>query len=130
MERQRQMVVEALLELSDETLQRRRWLSSGEGEVSSFTEAVCELFDDSGLGHELDRGRAVFGAEVDDFLRRFGTTLRDLGRLDRSLPPATLIAHPEMVAARAFAKAILVQISHEPIDDTDHFGSSEPGGRD
>ena len=106
----KQTIVEALLELSDETLQRRLWLSTGEGEVSSFAEAICRLFNDSGLEHELDRGRTVFGPEIDDFLVRFGKSLHDLDRLSYELSVDAFIAHPDMAAARAFATAILVQI--------------------
>ena len=110
MEILRKIAIEALVELSDETLQRQRWLSTGEGEVSSFTEAVCGLYDDSGLGRKLERGQSFFGREVDASLRRFSETLRDVERLRGQLGPEAFIEHPDMGAVRAFALAILSQI--------------------
>jgi hypothetical protein len=103
-------VIDALRELSDESLQRRRWLSSGEGEVSSFTEAVCQLFDDSGLGDELDKGREIFGHSIDDGLRQFVVMLRRLQHLERTISPASLIEHADMAAVRARARELLSQI--------------------
>lgn len=39
--------------LSDEQFQRRAWFASEGPEVSSFTEDVCQTFDDTGLSHAL-----------------------------------------------------------------------------
>ena len=65
---QKANVREALLELSNEDLQRQLWLSDGANGklVSSFDEVQCRLFDDSGVGHDLDHGRLVFSPEIDD----------------------------------------------------------------
>jgi hypothetical protein len=104
-------VVDALRELSDESLQRRRWLSSGEGEVSSFTEAVCQLFDDSGLGDELDKGREVFGHSIDDSLRQFDMMLSRLHDLERTISRESFIEHPEMAAVRSRASGLVRQLS-------------------
>ncbi len=73
-------------------------------------EAVCQLFDDSGLGHELDRGRLVFSLEIDDFLRRFGRSLHEFSQTDQTISCEALITHPDMAAMRAVAKAILIQM--------------------
>lgn len=62
-----ELILWALEELSREDEQRRLWLSTGENgaAISSFAEAICQLFDDSGLSDELDwswrqeRGRAI-----------------------------------------------------------------------
>lgn len=79
-------VVEELDELGDEEVQRRLWWSAGDGDalVSSFTECVCGLFDDSGLGVALDHGASVFGAEIDEHLRDLRRRLRSID--DRRSP--------------------------------------------
>jgi len=45
-------------------------------EVSSFTEAVCRLFDDSGLARALERNEVVCGVRVDAVLRRLGKAIQ------------------------------------------------------
>lgn len=63
------IVEEALRELSDERAQERLWSSSGETDVSSLTEAKSRLWDDSGLGDEMERG-VVYTKEIDALLRQ------------------------------------------------------------
>jgi hypothetical protein len=46
-------LIEQLRYLSDEKSQRRAWFASEGPEVSSFTEDVCQMFDDTGLSHDL-----------------------------------------------------------------------------
>ena len=56
----------ALEELSDEREQVRLWLSDGSAgkEVSSFVEAQCILFDDSGLGYALETNSTGLGEQI------------------------------------------------------------------
>jgi len=98
-------VIQALCELADEELQRRLWRSSGEGgaEVSSFSECVSQLFDDSGLGVELDRGHLVFGEELDGRLRSLSVTLHKVNDLR---PPDDVIADPLLAEVRAVARLL------------------------
>jgi hypothetical protein len=63
------MVLETLRELSDASLQERVWLRGEGGEVSSPTEVVNQLFDDSGLSDLLE-GDLVFSEEADFALRQ------------------------------------------------------------
>jgi hypothetical protein len=56
--------------LADYDYQKRVWLCGSGPEMSSLTEAVCGLFDDSGLGDALDKGQSVYSVEVDTLLRR------------------------------------------------------------
>jgi hypothetical protein len=71
----RTLVRQNLQELSDKAFQLRVWLASSGPEVSSFTETVCQLFDDSGLDFALEEGKA-FGNPVDDLLQKLGNLLR------------------------------------------------------
>jgi hypothetical protein len=61
-------IIECLKELADESFQRRVWLASSGPEVSSFDEAVCGLFDDSGLGRSLETQSPIFNAAIDKSL--------------------------------------------------------------
>jgi hypothetical protein len=51
-----ELILEALRELSDADYQSALWSGKSAGEQSSFTEAVCVLFDDAGLAREIDSG--------------------------------------------------------------------------
>jgi hypothetical protein len=55
--------------LADEAYQRQLWLAAGGPEVSSFTECISRLWDDSGLSDALDRPQGVYTPEIDDQLR-------------------------------------------------------------
>ena len=63
----REAVLESLKELADINTQRRLWLAE-RGEVSSYEEAVSQLFNDTGLGHALENGLTVFSPQADALL--------------------------------------------------------------
>jgi hypothetical protein len=96
-------VIEGLRELSDIGSQRKWWLAP-EGEVSSFTEAISKLFDDSGLGDVLDRGKPAFTPSVDMLLRRLSD---EVGGIDQFGVREELIADPKMQSIRELAARIL-----------------------
>jgi hypothetical protein len=64
------------------------------------TEATSRLFDDSGLGDELDRPPPVFGMKVDALLRQLGSSLR---QLDEFQAPRELLLDPHMKTIRQLA---------------------------
>lgn len=64
-----QMVLDTLYELSDASFQERAWLHCSDDEVSSPTETVNQLFDDSGLSELLERG-IVFSENADSALKQ------------------------------------------------------------
>jgi hypothetical protein len=99
----------ALRELADEHEQRRLWLSTGaDGEVSSPTECVCRLFDDSGLGDELERDRVVYTPGIDGRL----TLLRKaMKRIDADRHPQALIDDPGMAEVRDLAAEVLTLLN-------------------
>lgn len=97
---------EALQELADEEIQRRRWTAS-EGEVSSFTEAVEQLYDDSALILELRAGRVVYSPRIDDMLRELNMLLK---KVDDVRPPEDVVQDPRMATVRRRAGAILREI--------------------
>lgn len=95
------VVIDCLVELCDEASQKALWLY-GKDEISSFTEAICGLFDDSGLMRALDRD------EICEPLK--GMFLR-LDRLIDQVPenenPKIIISHPAMQDVRLAAKNLL-----------------------
>ena len=101
-------VVTSLRELADESTQRRLWLASEGPEISSFTEAVCQLFDDTGLGDDLEKRVPVFSPEVDTALSHLGSLL---GRIEaRNITTTALIESIPMQEVRRIAAAILQSI--------------------
>ena len=78
-------------ELSNPILQKKLWIEGGEEGISSFAEAVCSVFDDSGLF------RAI---ESEDIPEPFLSSFLKLGDLVREVPdnksPEETINHPEM----------------------------------
>jgi predicted GTPase len=98
-----ELIDSALRELSDERTQTTLWCSEGGSEVSSLTEAISRLWDDSGLGDAMERG-VVFDEAIDDRLRRLQQVL-DI--LDESSPPPELLASPQLGVARSLATELL-----------------------
>jgi hypothetical protein len=99
------IVEEALRELADESFQRRVWLGQSAGEMSSFTECVAHLFDDSGLGDALEGAGIVYSESIDDLLRELDEVL---GRvMGHSRSPEDVVGDPAMDQARSLARWIL-----------------------
>jgi hypothetical protein len=98
-------VREGLAELASEEEQRRLWLAT-EGEVSSFLEAVSQVYDDAGVEDLFDKGdaEAELGHDTAHALRTLGFALRSV---DEGLPPADLIASDEMGRVRVLATSAL-----------------------
>lgn len=96
----------ALEELSDEREQVRLWLSDGSvgKEVSSFVEAHCSLFDESGLGDALEKNSTGLGEKIDSQLVLLGTLLRGI---DSRRAPQDIVADPLMGRVRAAAAETL-----------------------
>lgn len=102
-----QIVIDALVELADEDVQRRRWTATMGLEVGSFTEAVSQLLDDSGLGDALDSGREVYGAQTDELLAELADSLT---RIDGSRSPQIVLADKRMDEVRRLAAGALALI--------------------
>jgi hypothetical protein len=100
-------VINCLRELTDYDFQQRVWLASSGPEVSSLTEAVCGLFDDSRLDVAFDKGRTVFTGEIDSLLHELGNLVRSV---DEFQPPAILIRDPRMERVRKLAAEALSAI--------------------
>ena len=115
------MILDSLEELSSQEQQVRLWLSTGAhgAEVSSPTEAICALFDDSGLADALDwswderqGGREVpdipvYNVEVDE-------QIEALRKMLKKLPagsPQQVIDSPMMREVRTAAARLWSDLS-------------------
>jgi hypothetical protein len=96
----------SLRELSDLELQKQLWLSDGSNsqDVSSFVEAVEQLFTDTGLLDSLLLGETGFGEEAENHLKSLDVLLR---KVDARQAPIGIINDPKMEQVRALAKRIL-----------------------
>ena len=70
-------VLDNLQYLSDADFQERVWVKGLGPEVSSFTEAVCGLYDDSGLDDRLSdpKHRPVLSEDIDSDLEKLSQIL-------------------------------------------------------
>lgn len=104
----RNAVTQALRELSDLELQQRLWLSNGsnDSEVSSFTEAVEELYTDTGLSIALRSGNTGFDLETNKLLLALKNATR---QVDVRHGPTGTINDPTLRLVREIASKILLQ---------------------
>jgi len=102
-------VIDGLRELADFDFQKRVWLSGAGPEMSSFVEAVCGLFDDSGLGLALDKGQSVYDPEIDSLLRWIQAMISKIERVnnlsDLSSPQMDMMRN---LAAKALSALTLL----------------------
>ena len=102
-----ELVEDALRELADEAYQRALWLASGGSEVSSLSECISRLWNDSGLILALERENEVYSAEIDEHFRQLRALLR---RIDDSRAPAAILQDPILDRARSMASELLVDL--------------------
>lgn len=110
-----ELVRDGLIELADETYQRRVWTAGQGPEVGSLTEAVSRLFDDSALGDALDAGREVYGAHVDGMLRELAALLEGI---DDQRRPEEILQDPRLDQVRRRAASILDELGGPPPRET------------
>ena len=100
----RSNLLAGLTELSDVDFQRRVWLADSGPEVSSFDEARCHAYDDSGLSTLLEKPPAEvekeLGLKTPQLLRELAAKL---AKVNTAKPVAELIESAEMDQVRALA---------------------------
>ena len=101
-----QNIIWGLEELADRDFQERVWLGNSENEMSSFTEAVCTTFDDTGLSVAL-ASKNENGQISTEFREKAIHLRRLLKDIDESLGPRAIITHPKMAKVRDAAKEML-----------------------
>ena len=98
-----QLILLCLRELGSEAEQRGLWLGEGtqtNGDMSSFVEACCGLFDDSALGEMLYSSGTEFGIEVDVALKQIDKLIC---AIDEHRSEEEIIADPDMAKVRELA---------------------------
>jgi hypothetical protein len=97
------LVEECLLELSSQSEQETLWTSDGkEGQpFSTFTEAICGLYDDSGLGRLLEG--TDYGDLSPDLTRLLVELSAAVDLVDDSAGPLAVIHSAGMARVRALA---------------------------
>jgi hypothetical protein len=96
----RQLIEQCLIELGSRDDQLRLWKSTGAPEVSSFSEALEQLFTDSGLDAPLHAGKTGLGKECELCLNELEKALMSV---NAHQSPDTLIDSPEMDLVRTLA---------------------------
>lgn len=86
--------------------QKRLWLGTSLSEISSFEEACCGVFDDSGVTRAMDNGFMLesYGSEI---VRQFDSLSALIRKVPSNLKPSDLIGLPILVEIRAAAKKLL-----------------------
>ena len=102
----RHLLLECLRELSSRELQEASWLGGDPENTFSFTEAICGVFDDSGLMRELESGRlqAVVSEEL---LQKLAQLYDAIDLIPEESSPATILEHPGMESVRTLAGELL-----------------------
>ena len=100
------MLLWRLEELASEEQQEKLWLHGNENQMSSFTEAICGVFDDARLTRALETGYLE-----NNFSRELCQKVEKLNQLinlvPEDLPPEKIIKHSKMNAIRALSGELL-----------------------
>ncbi len=105
-------LLECLTDLSDVVFQNRVWTGKSPTEESTFSELLCQTFDDTGLGDALndDAIPLVIGADATSTLRELSAAIREV---DDTLPPEALLVSAQMQRVRNLAARALQQLNRE-----------------
>lgn len=110
-----ELVEAALRELADEDEQRQLWLAAEGPRISSFTECISQLWDDSGLSDALDgQSGAVYTSEIDERLRKLRDVLRNI---DGNRAPEEILRDPPLDEGRAVAQRLLMDLRYFGLND-------------
>ena len=101
-------VTDGLHELSDRARQEALWVN-GINEMSSFSEAICEVFDDSGLMRALEKDEVA--SPLRDMFLRLDSLIE---HVPEDAKPEDVISHPAMNGVRQAARKLLDHLEANP----------------
>lgn len=109
-----------LEELASEKEQERLWLGNADGEMSSFEEAVCNIFDDSGLSKTLE-SKTSSEKYPAEFTSLVGNLSQAIGHVDsNNIKPKELIDSDAMAEVRESASRVILYLTaNESVFNTD-----------
>ena len=96
----------SLEELASEEEQKRLWLGLSKDVMSSFEEAWCGVFDDSGLARFMEKGLVEIehGDQIAQMVSHLHSLLK---KLPVNAPPIEIISHPLMGEVRKACSRLL-----------------------
>lgn len=108
------ILLENLRELASEELQKKLWLYGNENQMSSFTEAICGVFDDARLTRALETGYLEnhFSSELCQKVKKLDQMIN---LVPEDLPPEQIINHPKMGVIRALSGELLDLFESEAV---------------
>jgi hypothetical protein len=108
-------ILSGLLELSDLSFQGRVWTGNTPGEMSSFGDVACDLFNGTGLSEALADGTLsdIFGAAAARVIQELESAV---DAVDEDLSIEDLISSPEMCRVREFSKRALDLVKSQKQD--------------
>jgi hypothetical protein len=102
-----------LEDLSDRKAQERVWLGNSATEMSSFEEAVCATFDDSGLSDVLNSKLKILSLSA-EFLEKVTRLEKAIRKIPDQIAPMAVINHRAMEEVRVAATDLLNYLNAEP----------------
>lgn len=109
-------IISALEELADMDIQTQLWVNGGPDGMSSYTEAICGLFDDGGVSRAMKSGGLL---ERPTLLKHFIALDKCVGKVRENQSPENIIADPRMIAVREIAAQILLELADNPLSGTE-----------
>ncbi|MEI6890693.1 MAG: hypothetical protein V5783_00850 [Pontiella sp.] len=114
-------VLDGLTELSDREIQIKLWLHGDKDGMSSFTEAICGVFDDGRVTRSMEEGTIS-----EPLLGLFKKLDALIDRIPEHVVPGIIIDHSSMPELRAVASNLL-QILQEQKSESDSPRGAEGG---
>lgn len=108
------LLSECLRELSSRAEQERVWMNADNplGEMPSFEEAYCGIYDDCDLGRQLEKGLIE-----EPYATHFLVLDKLMERIPSMAPPEEVVKSPDMEEIRAKALQILKQMRLDGLID-------------
>lgn len=97
----------ALKNLSSYERQKNSWFRNQEGNMSSFTEDVINLYDDALVSEAIENGQIIYSQQVNNALLGLEKTTN---MVDEFQPEADIINDPAMQVVREKAAEVLALI--------------------
>lgn len=119
-----EILLHCLEELSSLSLQEERWVKGVPGELATFEETVCALFDDSNFGLALKKGM-VEERYGDYFAKKVDKLSSLISKIPNYLPPEDLIHYPLMGELRLISSFLLDELKRDENFFSDEWLSPE-----
>jgi len=103
-------ILDGLTELSDREVQIKLWIHGDEDGMSSFTEAICGIFDDGGVTRAIEAG--LISEPLLGLFRQLDALIDEI---PEHAKPSVIIKHPVMPKVKSVALNLLQALHDEKI---------------